>query len=159
MRIRILVADQSEARFYDLGPHNTPLLVGRIADPLAHLHDRDLVSDRPGRKFDRAPLTGGRRGATAHHATGAESSPRKHETESFARRIAAELEHGRQRGDFDGLIVMSGPVFLGVLRAALPESLRAALVAEVTKDLVHQGVDAIVGHLPPLPAASQQGLG
>ena len=53
---------------------------------------------------------------------------------------------------------MSGPVFLGVLRAALPESLRAAVIAEVTKDLVHQGVDAIIGHLPPLPAPSQQGL-
>ncbi len=155
MRIRILVADQSEARFYDLGPDDSVELVGRVADPLAHLHDRDLVSDRPGRKFDRAPLAAGRRGATAHHATGSESSPRRHEAESFARRIVAELEQARRRGDFEGLVVMSGPGFLGLLREALPESLRATLVAEVTKDLLHQGVDAIIAHLPPLPAVSQ----
>ena len=152
MRIRLVVADQSEARFYELRPHDSLELVGRLADPLAHLHDRDLVSDRPGRKFDRAPLIPGRRGATAHHATGGEYSPRKHEAESFARRIAAELELARQRGDFEGLIVMSGPAFLGRLREAFTEPTRAAVIAEVGKDLLHQGVGAILGHLPPLPA-------
>ena len=157
MRVRILVADRSEARFYDLGAHDAVALVGRLADPLGHLHDRDLVSDRPGRKFDHAPLTGGRRGATAHHATGGESSPRKHEAEVFARRIAAELEAAHRRGDFDGLIVMSGPPFLGLLRAALPESIHATVVAEVAKDLLHRGIDSIIGHLPPLPAAARSG--
>ena len=57
MRIRVLVADQSEACLFDLGPRRSLDLVGRLTDPLAHLHDRDLVSDRPGRKFDRGPLT------------------------------------------------------------------------------------------------------
>ena len=147
MRIRIVVADQSEARFFDLAGRDEVALVGHLEDPLARLHDRDLVSDRPGRKFDRAPLTGGRRGATAHHATGGEASPRKHEAESFARRIATELEHARQRGEFEGLIVMSGPGFLGLLRAALPESIH--VVAVVTKDLLHQGIDAVIEHLPP----------
>jgi len=154
MRIRVLVADQSEARFYDLGPHNALNLVGSLTDPLAHLHDRDLKSDRPGRKFDHAPLTAGRRGATAHHAAGGERSPRRHEAESFARRIAAELEQARQRGEFERLIVMSGPPFLGLLREAMPESIRATLAAEVSKDLLHhQGTDAIIAHLPPLSAA------
>jgi protein required for attachment to host cells len=124
-----------------------------LADPLARLHDRDLKSDRPGRKFDHAPLTAGRRGATAHHAAGGESSPRRHEAESFARRIAAELEQARQRADFEGLIVMSGPHFLGLLREALPASIR--IVAEVAKDLLHQDTDAIIAHLPTLPAAAQ----
>ena len=153
MRIRLLVADQSEARFYELRPHNSVELVGHMVDPVARLHDRDLVSDRPGRKFDRAPLIAGRRGATAHHATGGEQSARRHEAEVFARRIAAELEQAHRRGDFEGLIVMSGPVFLGLLREALPQSVRATLVAEVGKDLVHQSVEAIIRHLPPLPAA------
>ena len=68
MRVWLVVADQSEARFYELRSHDVEL--GRLADPLARLHDQDLVSDRPGRKFDRAPLIAGRRGAIAHHATG-----------------------------------------------------------------------------------------
>ena len=150
MRLRVLVADQSEACLFDLGPRRSLNLVGRLTDPLAHLHDRDLVSDRPGRKFDRAPITPGRRGATAHHATGGEYSARRHEAAAFARRIAAELERTHARGEFDGLIVMSGPRFLGLLREALPESIRATLVSEVTKDLVHQGIDSIIEHLPPL---------
>lgn len=157
MRIRLVVADQSEARFYELRSLDSVELVGRLADPTAHLHDRDLVSDRPGRKFDHAPLTAGRRGATGHHATGGEHSARKHEAESFARRIAAELELARRRGEFEGLIVMSGPAFLGLLREALNEPTQAAVIAEVVKDLVHQGTGAILAHLPQLPAASRPG--
>jgi protein required for attachment to host cells len=80
--------------------------------------------------------------------TGGESSPRNNEARTFARRIATELEQARQRGDFDGLIVMSGPVFLGLLRAALPEPIHNTLVAVVAKDLLHQGIQAIIGHLP-----------
>jgi protein required for attachment to host cells len=155
MRIRILVADQGEARFYDPARHNALQLVARLTDPVAHLHNRDLVSDRPGRKFDRAPLTAGRRGATAHHATGGERSPRRHEAEVFARRIAAELERALRRGDFEGLILMSGPAFLGLLREVLPDSIKATLVAEVAKDLVHEGIDSIIAHLPRLPADAQ----
>ena len=48
--IRIVVADQAEAIFYDLGSLKAhPIEVGRISDPAAHLHDRDFSSDRPGR--------------------------------------------------------------------------------------------------------------
>ena len=154
MRIRVLVADQSEACLFDLGPRRSLLLVGRLTDPLAHLHDRDLVSDRPGRKFDRAPIISGRRGATAHHSTGGEHSARRHEAAEFARRIATELERRHGRGEFEGLILMSGPPFLGLLREALPESLRATLISEVTKDLVHQGIDSIIEHLPPVTRAT-----
>jgi protein required for attachment to host cells len=140
---------------FELAAANSVELVGRLADPLAHLHDRDLVSDRPGRKFDHAPLSAGRRGATAHHATGGESSPRRHEAAVFARRIATELEQSHRRGDFEGLIVMSGPAFLGLIREALPKSIRATVIGEVAKDLLHQGTDAIIAHLPELPARAQ----
>jgi len=154
VRIRVLVADQSEACLFNLGPGRSLDPVGRLTDPLAHLHDRDLVSDRPGRKFDRAPLTPGRRGATAHHSTGGEHSALRHEAAEFARRIAAELERTHARGEFEGLILMSGPPFLGLLREALPASIRATLLSEVTKDLVHQGIDSIIEHLPPLSRAT-----
>ena len=50
---------------------------------------------------------------------------------------------------------MSGPPFLGLLRAALPESIRATLLSEVANDLVHQGMDSIIEHLPPLTQATQ----
>jgi protein required for attachment to host cells len=135
---RIVVADRGEARFYNIGPAASWQVAGRLVDPKARLHDRDLVSDRPGRVFDRAPPANGRRGAVAHHATDGERSPRKHEATLFARRIVAELERARRQGRFDKLLLIAGPPFLGVLRTALTKSLRAMTIAEVPKDLVHR---------------------
>lgn len=148
MRIRVVVADQSEVRFYDVEHRDEGLrLTGQLADPQAHLHDRDLKSDRPGRVFDHAPGPG-RRGATAHHATGGERRPRKHEAEVFARSIAERIDTAHRRREFDRLILMAAPGFLGLLRDALPASVRPAIVAEVGKDLVHQDVAAVQAHLP-----------
>ena len=150
MRVRILVADQSEADFYDMEhAEETPKFAGGLGDPAAHLHDRDIDSDRPGRVFDHAPSPGGRRGATAHHGTGGERSPRKHEAGEFARRIAKLLENARREGEFDRLVVMAPPAFLGRLRAALPESLRSITAAEVPKSLVHEPPSSVRAHLPP----------
>jgi hypothetical protein len=71
MRIRIVVASQADVTFYDVQHVKDKLqTAGRLTDPLAHLHDRDLKSDRPGRMFDHGPLAGGRRGANARHGTG-----------------------------------------------------------------------------------------
>ena len=160
MRVRILVADQSEAKFYDMRYRPEALqLVGRMLDPLAHLHDRDFKSDRPGRVFDHAPMTAGRRGATPRHATGGERRPRKHEAQEFARQIAGELDRGRQKGEFDGVIVIAGPPFLGLLREALTHSVRSVLIAEISKDLVHQEVSAVIKHLPPRPFAAARCCG
>lgn len=149
MRTRIVIADQGEARFYDTGGFAAPLqLAGRLTDPKAHLHDRDFKSDRPGRVFDHAPAATGRRGAVAHHGTGGERRPRKHEAALFARQIAGELERARREKKFDRIILMAGPPFLGVLRAALPDSLATTIVATVAKDLVHQAESVVRAHLP-----------
>jgi len=149
MQIRIVVANQAEAAFYDLASGaDTPQLKGRLSDPQAHLHDRDFKSDRPGRVFDHAPRADGRRGATAHHSTGGERRPRKHEAELFARRVAEELDRARHNGEFDRLVVMAAPAFLGLLRQLLPDSVRACVVAEVGKDLLHQPPSVLQAHIP-----------
>jgi protein required for attachment to host cells len=43
---------------------------------------------------------------------------------------------------------MAGAPFLGMLRAALRKSVRAAVVAEVSKDLVHQTERDVLKHVP-----------
>jgi protein required for attachment to host cells len=147
MRVRVVVADESEARFYDLAGAAAPLrLCGRVTNPAARLHDRDLKSDRPGRVYNRAPTTPGRRGSVSHHSTGGERRPRVQQAQRFARRIAQELEQAQQQDRFDRLVLMAGPRFLGTLRTALRKSLRDAI--EVPKDLVHQGEGAVREHLP-----------
>ncbi len=149
MRIRIVVADQSEAKFYDVEHPDSRLRpVGGITDPRAHLHDRDFKSDRPGRVFDHAPDPAGRRGATAHHGTDGERRPRKHEAGVFAREIADRIQTAHRQSEFDRLILMAAPGFLGLLRQALPASIRATVAAEVGKDLVHEAVTAVQAHMP-----------
>lgn len=148
MRVRIVVADEAEARFFETESAGAALeLVGHLSDPGARLHDRDLKSDRPGRVFDHAAGLGGRRGAVAHHATGGERRPRRIGVQRFARRIARDLQSAQQQARFDRLVLMAGPPFLGALRAALPQALLRSVVAEVPKDLVHQSDGIVREHL------------
>jgi protein required for attachment to host cells len=148
VRVRVVVADEGEARFYDIAGADAPLrLCGRVANPAAHLHDRDLKSDRPGRVFNRAPPAAGRRGAGTHHSTGGERRPRVQQAQRFARRIVQELDQAQQQDRFDRLVLMAGPRFLGTLRAALRRSTRKP-VAEVRRDLVHQDERAVREHIP-----------
>lgn len=150
MRVRIVVADQSEADFYTLEQRDMPpQFVQRLKDTDAHLHNRDLKSDRPGRVFDHAPALIGRRGAVAHHATGGERDPRRVEATRFAHRVAHALDEQRRHDRFDRLIVMAPPTFLGLLREAMPAAVHALLTAEIGKDLVHEPPEALNAYLPP----------
>lgn len=149
MRVRIVVADQSEAGFYEVEQRDmSPQLVQRLEDADAHLHDRDLKSDRPGRVFDRAPAPGRRRGAVAHHSTGGERHPRKIEARRFARRIAQALDEAQRQHRYDRLVIMAPPTFLGLLREEMPAAVHALLTAEIGKDLVHEPPEALSAYLP-----------
>ncbi|HQR25164.1 MAG TPA: host attachment protein [Steroidobacteraceae bacterium] len=129
-RYRILVADQAEAIFYDAPSLDAaPMEVARISDPLAHLHDRDFATERPGRTRESY--------GTARHAIQREDSPRREEAARFARRIARRLDDARRRDEFESLVVVAGLPFLGLVRAELTKPTRARVVREIHKDLVH----------------------
>lgn len=141
MTTRVVVADEGEARFYDVENARAPLeLVASIEDRTARLRDRDLESDRPGRAFaraapNRAAMDGGR-------------SARKQLRTRFARRIARRIEHARGRNEFDRLVLIAAPEMLGLIRPQLSESSRSMTAAEVAKDLTHQDEDAIRSYVP-----------
>jgi protein required for attachment to host cells len=140
-RIRIVVADQAEAIFYDTASLQAqPQEVAHISDPVAHLHDRDLVSDRPGRSYE---SVGGQR-----HAIERENDPRYLEAVRFAKRISRRLDEARRKGEFDELIVVAGPPFLGLMRGELSRPTRQRVVHEIRKDLVHSPVESLRRHLP-----------
>jgi protein required for attachment to host cells len=146
---RIAVADQAEVRFFDALGFAHPLrFVGTLTNPAAHLRDQDLTADRPGRVFNRAAIPGRRRGASAHHATGGEYTPRRHATHLFARRVADELERARRAGRFTRLALIAAPAILGELRLAFPAALRSCIVATVAKDVVHRPDADLRRYLP-----------
>jgi protein required for attachment to host cells len=140
-RIRIVVADQAEAIFYDVPSLEArPKEVGRISDPLAHKHDRDLVSDRPGRAYESV--------GHARHAIARENDPRQQEAVRFARRISCRLDDALHRDEFDELLVVAGPPFLGLLRKEISDQVRRRVVHTIHKDHVHSPVEVLREHLP-----------
>ena len=159
MVTRVVLADQAEARFYEVDAIGGALRpVGEMSDPKAHLHDRDFKSDRPGRVFDHAQGTAHRRGAVAHHATGGEETPRRHEAFAFASRIVHSLECSRNAHEFDQLVVIAGPRFMGMLRAAMPKPLQDLVVVEVLKDMMHEPENVLRAHLPVTVASARAHL-
>lgn len=148
MRIRVVVADKSAARFYEaerLADDWTPC--GELADEKAHWHERDFDADRPGRVFDHAAGTG-RRGASAHHSTQSERSSKSHEAEQFARNITEHLHQAHSRGQFEKLVVFAPAEFLGVLRSVMPADVKQCVIHEQPKDLVHTDLAAVKAHVP-----------
>ena len=133
MKTRVVVADQGEARYYELT--DSLHLIRKMTHPEAHMRDRDLVSDRPGRVFDHANVSG-------------ERTPRKVEADRFAHQIIEQLDADRLHGQYDRLVVISGAAFLGLLRMSMPKALQAAVILEVEKDLVHSTDEVIRNHIP-----------
>jgi protein required for attachment to host cells len=106
---------------------------------VAHLHDRDLMSDRPGRSYE---SFGG-----ARHALEREDDPRHREAVRFARRVARRLDEARRKDEFENLVVVAGPPFLGLLRAAMSQPTKACIAREIRKDLVHGPIAVLREHL------------
>lgn len=136
MTVRIVVADAANARLFEFEhrhqlQENIPLrAVGELSDPAGHFQDGD------------------RRGAKARHSgVGRERQERAHENQPFARQIAETLMVADQIRHIDQLVLVAPPRFLGALRAALSDSLRQRVSAEIHHDLTHAPERAVREHL------------
>jgi protein required for attachment to host cells len=129
VKVRVVVADEREANFFDLtGLRAPPAASGSLRNDAAR-PDRELETDRPGRRFG---------GANANrHAVDGERSTERHEMEQFAKEVARSIDGARVRHEFDRLVLVAAPRMLGLLREALPAPCRSVVAAEVAKDLVH----------------------
>lgn len=140
MNIRVVVADETQASFFDMRNATArPQARGTLINQAARLKDRDLETDRPGRRFG---------GTGARHAVDGERSSERHETELFAHEVAAALDVARTRREFDRLILVAGPRMLGLLRSALPEQCRATIAAEIGKDFARQDESELGAAVP-----------
>lgn len=137
----ILVADKAKARIFlaekPLGPITE---LEALVHPESRLHARDLVSDAPGRTFDRS--------GEGRHAKEPNVDPKETEAIKFAIEIADRLEAARVRGEFDRLGLVAAPEFLGLLRERLGPETRALVEFEIDKDLMHLRPQEIRARLP-----------
>lgn len=125
-----LIADRSRALIYQTNGNSTPKLVEDVDHPEGRLKDGSINADRPGRTKDR-------KGA-GKHAFGKEFGPSKMVAIQFAKELAANLEKAANRGDFEDLVLVAPPSFLGLIRDELGTSSSRRLAASIRKDLVTQ---------------------
>lgn len=140
-RIWIVAADSTTCRILIADSPTAPLEEIEVLEhPEGRMHERDLVSDQPGRAFDSF--------GAGRHAMEVQVSPKQHEAMLFAGRIAARLEAARVKHDFDTLAIVAAPRFLGLLRDKLNPHLRALVRHEVDKNPRRLKADTIRKHLP-----------
>ena len=60
------------------------------------------------------------------------------------------LEESRSRNEFEHLLIMAGPHFLGLLREEMSPALHKLVVHEISKNLAHQSLEDIRKHLPDI---------
>ncbi|PRZ46752.1 protein required for attachment to host cells [Paraburkholderia fungorum] len=139
--IWIVVANQAASRIFETRSSSGEMEEKTAAiHPASRLKEKDLVSDAPGRTYDRF-------GAGRHRADPV-SSQHERETASFANEIASALKEGVTGGEVDTLILVAPPAFLGELRGRLDAKTLQHVTLELGKDLVHLDVHTIRSRLP-----------
>lgn len=71
------------------------------------------------------------------------SDPAKEDMRAFAAEVVELLDAHRAAGDFAQLAVFAAPEMLGLLRGAMTPGLRATVVLERDKNLLHEAPKAL----------------
>ncbi|CAN5685005.1 host attachment protein [soil metagenome] len=140
----VVVADEAIARF--LTTTNKPgklEAVEALTDPAAHAKEGDLHVNDAGRRGGRVSSDGGRGTSTASVTVSAGENNQNHEARVFARRVSDHLAAALRDKKFEHLRIVAAPRFLGLLRAELDASVKAIVVEELDKDLIHESDDDI----------------
>jgi protein required for attachment to host cells len=136
----VVVAESSRAKIFQIDKKNSPLVeLSGFAHTPSRSHEQNLTSDLPGRVMN---------STHGSHKLSTHTSPKDYESVEFARTLGTHLDAARNRGDFDKLIIMSPPGFLGHLRKELSTETSKHVVSEIDKNLVRHTTQDIQAHLP-----------
>ncbi len=140
--IHVLIADGSIARLYEVsGPARALSEIVDFGNAIAKLHERDLVSSKPGRSFNRN--SGGRQ-TFAPHAT-----EKQHLTHRWLGGVAQALQPLLRSRDSEGLILVASPRLLAEFRPLLPKALRAKVLVEYARNLAGLPIATLTQRLRP----------
>lgn len=126
----IVIADGTRARvFENTGPGKGLTPVDGLRFEEEALKTSEIMSDRQGRSFS---SVGPGRSAIEPH-----TDPADYRETEFARKTAAMLDEKYAARAFERLVIAAAPTTLGKLRKALSAATRAAITAELPKDLTN----------------------
>ncbi|MDP1834873.1 MAG: host attachment protein [Chlamydiales bacterium] len=125
----VVVANSSQATVYKAEKLGVLNEVHTLLHPESRLHDRDIVTDKPGRTNPSITI-----GRSAYEP---QTSPKRHEIEVFAKELSEFLEQSREQGLYSKLYIAAAPSFLGLLREKLSQATTRLVAGEVDKDCTH----------------------
>ncbi len=124
----VLVADAARARLFRA--HDEQFESMQHLKTWNHaegrLHEGDLVTGSEGAKH------GGK--DDSQRSTGPQVSATDHEEDVFAKALAEQMRDGRVSHDYDQLVLVAAPRFLGKLRETLDEPTRKVVSHSLDKD-------------------------
>ena len=137
----VVVANRAVARLFRTSQPTGPLEeMDSFIHPEGRMLDQELVSDRPGRGFERF--------GPGRHAEDPDTTATAHEMGSFAIELSRFLHKACTEGRFDAFVLIAAPAFLGAMREHLNASTRLRAMLEVDKNLVHLDAVALRAQLP-----------
>jgi protein required for attachment to host cells len=132
----VLVAESSRAKLYTVENRRAPFMeVDAMVHPESRAHEGDLVSDSAG-------SDGGSNGQ-GRHIIDSKHSAKDNEALIFARDIASRLDSGRNKGEYDRVVLVAPPAFLGVLRDNLSKEVLGMVSCQVDKNLVQKPAEVL----------------
>lgn len=146
--IHALVADTRSIRVFEVSDRAAPWEVAVLRNPAAGRHERDLVSDRPGRVINGA--SGG------HQAYEPKASAMQHATQVWLKQVGPSIRELIESRHGDGVVLVAAPRMLVNLRRSLPASIRKRVAGEMRLDLAHQSVANLKKRLGPVMAAAER---
>ena len=124
----ILSANSGGAKIFEVKGHGKHIAeIYNIENPDGRKKSGEILSDRPGRAFDR--VGGGR------HAFSQQNDVHEQAIQVFAHKLEHILKQGHDTKLFDELAILAPPHFLGELKQVLSTEIRKKVVKEVPKDM------------------------
>jgi len=137
----VLVADSARARLFDAHAPTAPLHeVEDLANPVARLHEGDLVADGAG-------VRNGESMSAGHSAYGG-GSMKDHRIEEFAATVCKHLAAVARKSEARRIYIVAEPSFLGLLRQRMQRTLKRQVVDEIPKTLTGKAPAEIRAALP-----------
>ena len=128
MSLWVLITNSSFAEIYCVNRNGKEIKkIHHIDFPKGREKGTDILSDRPGRSFDRM--------GDGRHALGTTVDLHSHEQKVFARQVIDILKKEKNENRFEHLAIFAPPQFLGEIRAALSDNLKSCVVKEFNKDI------------------------
>lgn len=136
----ILIADAGRAQLLSQTGASAPLRPLRsLENSPGRQHVSELVSDQPGRVDKRC--------GNMQSAMNPRTDVHEQRAIEFARALAGILDEAASRGQFDELMLVAPPHFLGLMRTHLGPQATRCLVDELPKDLIHMSNERLAQYL------------